>query len=712
MAVPVSNTDLAARLDSLAVRTADLGIPGRGGVTARRRRLQDRWNELATWIASNPQFQDESIARRLATIARDLGEYRVAADRFVPIVVRPRPDAPAIGLHTRTASVLDLQQAANCLARAAQASARAASAAGDAAALDAALAELGDAVAIARTAIAVLPERESFGVLGSALKRRATVDVTQRTELVAAALAAYRDGDPIDGDDRYGSENALQLALVVGGDEATSARNVVEARRRKVDDTSTTGESPPVVRPPLVDQRQKATVNYWARADDGDRALTEVLAAADDGSRTTAADAMIDGYQQAFASPSTWSQRQSSLDHLRDLRDLLPDGDARRDDLARALAALAEWEDVHIEGGTAAAEPETPASERVARGAAPSGASITAFTAGYGDCLLVEYPADDGTAHRLLVDGGLEAAYDTGFGRLIADQPSRRLTVDAAIVTHVDIDHISGAIRAFTDQSVEAVDVWFNGLDEIQDATRSPRHGDEFHELIPPDRRNRAVDGAAMFVPDEGALPVFQLVGGATCTLLSPTLERLERLGEKWKSASRGPGGDGLEALFERLAADETASAGVGDRTRGGAVHFGTDSSVANGSSIAVLFEHGGTAMLLTGDAFAGELEAAIRRLLAERAVDRLRVDVFKLSHHGSRANVTEELLGLIDPVHILVCTDGGRFGHPDVETLDLLRKHYPVVPIHFTDDTPTIRDRAARVGSTPPASTPIRLSF
>ncbi len=141
-------------------------------------------------------------------------------------------------------------------------------------------------------------------------------------------------------------------------------------------------------------------------------------------------------------------------------------------------------------------------------------------------------------------------------------------------------------------------------------------------------------------------------------------------------------------------------------------VRFGGDSSVANGSSIAVLFEHGATAMLLTGDAFAGELTATIRRLLAERAAERLRVDVFKLSHHGSRANVTEELLGLVDPAHILICTDGGKFGHPDVDTLDLLRRHYPAVPIHFTDDTPTIRDRAARVGSTPPSSTPVRLTF
>ena len=727
-AAPVSNTDLSARLDSLAVQTTDLGIPGRGGVRARRRRLRAAWTEIATWIEENPQFQNESIDRRLASIARDLGDFRAAADRFVPIVARGRSGARSVGLHTRTASVFDLQQAANCLARAAQASARAAIADGDRAALDVALAELDDAAEIARVALAVVPERESHGVLGSALKRKATVDEKLRPALLAAALAAYRDSDPAGGHDRYGSENALQLALVVGGDEATGTRERVDERQPDAADAPTVAApASGVAGLALVDRRRAAAVDYWARADGGDRALTRLLAAADTDARTAASRAMIEGYQQAFASHSTWSQRQSAIDHLRDLRDLIPVDDARCDELARALGALADWEDVFVEGATAeagtvrnrtiaAASVDPVELSDAAAAAPPSGASLTAFTAGYGDCLLVEYPDGEGITRRLLVDGGLASAYETGLGLLIADQPAGRLTVEAAIVTHVDIDHISGTIRALRDGSVEAHDVWFNGLDEINDATRSPRHGDEFSALVPPDRRNRVVAGTAMFVPADGPLPVFELAGGARCTLLSPTLERLERLGATWRKAARGPAGDGLAALFERLADDDDSELGPvgGDRSGGArdAVRFGTDSAFANGSSIAVLFEHGDVAMLLTGDAFAGELTATIRRLLDERASERLRVDVFKLSHHGSRANVTEALLALVDPAHILVCTDGGRFGHPDVETLDLLRRHYPSVPIHFTDDTPTIRDRAARVGSRPPSSTPIRLSF
>ncbi len=75
-------------------------------------------------------------------------------------------------------------------------------------------------------------------------------------------------------------------------------------------------------------------------------------------------------------------------------------------------------------------------------------------------------------------------------------------------------------------------------------------------------------------------------------------------------------------------------------------------------------------------------------------------------------SNVTAELLQLIDPATILVCTDGTRFGHPDRETIDLLRQHYATTPIQFTDDTAVIRERSAHAGSVPPAQVPVSLRF
>ena len=92
--------------------------------------------------------------------------------------------------------------------------------------------------------------------------------------------------------------------------------------------------------------------------------------------------------------------------------------------------------------------------------------------------------------------------------------------------------------------------------------------------------------------------------------------------------------------------------------------------------------------------------------------MSKLHVDLFKLSHHGSRQNMTDGLLDLIDPGAVLVCTDGSKFRHPDEDALQKIRSHYPDVPIHFTDDTDHIRQRAATVGAVPPLVLPLQLDF
>ena len=703
--LPVSETDLIARLDGLAVRVSDLGRPGRGGVVDRRKRLLATWNQLATWIDRRPELAASApIQRRLACTARDLGEYRIAAARFRQFVVGDADGKSVVGPQTESASVADVQQAANCLARAGQLAARQAEIEGAEDRRAMALTELGLAAELARAAIDVLPNRESLGILASALKRGATVDLANRDELLKGALAEYRRADATTNQGRFGSENSVQLAVIVGGELPDWAKSHLDDDGR----AETPVEESPGATRRRVDQCRARAGNFWSRTDVGDRALTLLVAAPDDPSRQAATDKMIAGYERAFASRSTWAERQTVIDHLRDLLDLIPDPDARRPHLQRALADLQQWEETNVEHAVAspvsvAAEPATATASASPRSpAVASGVSVTAFPAGCGDCLLIEWDGATGH-HRMLIDGGMASALDAGLGRYAAARPGGRLVVDVAVVTHIDLDHIGGAIAALRRGLVEAPDIWFNGLDEIRSITRGPRQGDELSTLIPPERRNLPVKGSAIHLADDGPLPAFDLADGARCTVLGPTLDRLDKLERSWASSRRGSAEDPIAELAERLGSDAE---------RGATRSYGGDGSVANGSSIALLFEYGGTSLLLTGDAFAGDLERSIGRLLAERGLTRLAVQLFKLSHHGSMGNVTAGLLGLIDPGTILVCTDGTRFGHPDLETIDLLRQHYAATPIQFTDDTAIIRERAARAGSVPPAQSPVSLRF
>jgi hypothetical protein len=324
--------------------------------------------------------------------------------------------------------------------------------------------------------------------------------------------------------------------------------------------------------------------------------------------------------------------------------------------------------------------------------------TLTAFPAACGDCLQVQYVGDDGP-HTILVDGGLGSAFGRGLGTRLGRAPSPT-TFDVAVVTHIDLDHIEGVLRALGDGRLDAKDFWFNGRDQLQDhfqgeASRGIRQGDALSRLIPDDHRNQVAGGSALFVSDTGPTE-YRLPGGATAVLLSPSEERLRALLRRWPQPTRG----GAQSIDELLTA-------FADQPERGAGTFGKDSSVANGSSIAFLFEHHGVSILFTADAFAAELAASITKLLAERHKRTLEVDVFKLPHHGSRQNITDDLLSLIQPQQVLVCTDGSKFNHPDEDALDKIRNHYPDVPILFTDATAVTTRRAARVHGDLPSSSP-----
>jgi hypothetical protein len=342
---PVSQSDLVARLDGLAVQTSDLGRPGRGGVQERRRRMLAMWQELAGWIDGRRAVAaDTTIQRKLAAVARDLGEYRVAADRYRRFVVDDSAGKPVVGATSRATSIGDLQQTANCLARAAQKAARDSGAASDTPLSEALRGDLDLAIELAQTAVSLLPDRESIGVLASAYKRAATVDPQRRTEFATEAMASYRKADEQSKLATFGAENALQLGLIVGGEGAEWARRVVE--QRSVPHPPAVDQDKTARR---VDQRRADAVDFWTKCDTGDRALTRLIAADDDERREKATDDLIGAYQRAFASRSTWAERQSPIDHLRDLACLLAPDDPRRAFLQRACDALVQWEDVHVE---------------------------------------------------------------------------------------------------------------------------------------------------------------------------------------------------------------------------------------------------------------------------------------------------------------------------------------------------------------------------
>ena len=101
------------------------------------------------------------------------------------------------------------------------------------------------------------------------------------------------------------------------------------------------------------------------------------------------------------------------------------------------------------------------------------------------------------------------------------------------------------------------------------------------------------------------------------------------------------------------------------------------DREPPNGSSIAFVAEYRGMRVLLAGDAHPDVLAAALEPL-AKVEGGRYRVDLFKVSHHGSGKNTSPALARLLDCRRWVISTNGTRHGHPDQQAIARLLQFAP----------------------------------
>lgn len=335
---------------------------------------------------------------------------------------------------------------------------------------------------------------------------------------------------------------------------------------------------------------------------------------------------------------------------------------------------------------------------------------IQMLPAVHGDCLLVEYGTDK-RVYRVLIDGGVSRTYDTLRAQLLAIPPGER-HLDLLVVTHVDADHIEGIVRMLTDTTLEIRidDVWFNGYEHLNEGAPLDFGGvqGEYLSAMIQKRRlqwNGATKGRALCVPEKGPLPVFHLPGDLNLTLLSPSPTTLAKMADAWEKEVRKAGLDpahpkeALEHLVQKgkkLIARFDEDEGPDVEALATATYKG-DGSPANGSSIAFLAEYQGKRILFAADAYAEVLENSIQRLLEARGIQVLELDAFKLPHHGSRANLSPELVDMVRARKVLVSSSGALFHHPDEEAIAriLTRRWSPEFVFNYRSKENEVWDHA-----------------
>lgn len=309
--------------------------------------------------------------------------------------------------------------------------------------------------------------------------------------------------------------------------------------------------------------------------------------------------------------------------------------------------------------------------------------TLEALNAAEGDCLLLLYGA--ASRPRLIVlDGGPRETCDTvllpRLRALAAAFPGGRtasLPVELAVVTHVDSDHVAGMValadRLCAAQAAGRVlpvtikELWHNSFDDAL-GDRAVIEALTYVDALPPAEggvvasvaqgRKLAADAETLGIAvnaefaglvlraDDGGVEI-PCGDGLTLTVLGPAAAQLESFRKDWQASMTRTAGS-------------VAATGAADTSR------------PNLSSIVLLAESGGRRMLLAGDARGDHILAGLEASGKLPPGGSMHVDLFKLPHHGSCRNNSEELLARVTADTYVISADG-KHGNPDRETLERL---------------------------------------
>ena len=308
--------------------------------------------------------------------------------------------------------------------------------------------------------------------------------------------------------------------------------------------------------------------------------------------------------------------------------------------------------------------------------------TLEALDASEGDCLLLLY----GTVRQprlMVIDGGPRSTCDAALlPRLLALRSafprSTPLPIELMVVTHVDSDHIAGIVAltgrllelraAGTEAPLVIKELWHNSFDGVL-GEQQVRRAIDFVNRLPEaeagvvasakEGRKLHDDAAALGVAinaefadlvaraDDAGVEV-PCGDGLTLTVLGPARQQLDDFRREWDATlGKQPGAHGQVASTP-------------------------DTSRPNLASIVLLAECRGRSMLLAGDARGDHILAGLEAAGKLQPGGTMHLDVFKLPHHGSSRNNSEELLQRVT-ADTYVISANGKHGNPDRETLERL---------------------------------------
>lgn len=290
---------------------------------------------------------------------------------------------------------------------------------------------------------------------------------------------------------------------------------------------------------------------------------------------------------------------------------------------------------------------------------------INCMEASNGDAILI---SADGK--NILIDGGYKSTYENSIVEELKTIAEKGEYLDLVILTHFDADHVVGLTALLKDETYSSLvkEVWFNKFSELDkhlyDASFESSHtqGINFEDAVTSLRQRNPKLIVRSHVDSKILSQNISLSKELALTVMSPTPLTLQSLAENYKDelnkTQNFNSSGGIDDTFFEFSElwDNPDS---------------PDTSVTNGSSIAVMLTYKSGQYLFLGDAHINVISDALRAK-GRTKNNKENISFIKLSHHGSKFNISKEFLELVTCKNYYISTR--RRSHK--ETIAKIIKH------------------------------------
>ncbi len=242
----------------------------------------------------------------------------------------------------------------------------------------------------------------------------------------------------------------------------------------------------------------------------------------------------------------------------------------------------------------------------------PQSLEVVFFDVGQGDAIFIKTPE----GHNILIDGGPSGSI---LERLSEVMFFWDREIDLIILSHAHSDHVGGLIEVVPNYEVRNI-LWNGAIDDNAVSRAWERVLNETDATIRIAKAGQRIKGKTFYID-----------------ILYP---------------------------FDNLANTEIKDLNLS-------------------SVIARLVSNEGT-FLFTGDVYSSIEKELIKKEDSCKAKNEpicrsivLKSDVLKVGHHGSKTSTSEEFLKRVNPsIAVIQSGSDNRYGHPHIETLEILKKH------------------------------------